>query len=139
MRRGLGRLILLLLCAIVTLGVTDWATAGGVQLRSVDMLPPQLPDANAIVITNFGNSALNASYSDGGAAWKNFRVLPNQAFNIRCETQTCNANVQFAYNDGVQVQTTSLQRGKVYSLFWNSSTSRWSIGPFDVVRKSIEQ
>jgi hypothetical protein len=139
MRRRLELLILSLFYIIVASGAADGATAGGLQLRSVDMLPPQLPDANSIVITNFGNSALRASYSDGGAARKNFQVSPNQVFNIRCETQNCNANVQFAYHDGAQVQTTSLQRGTVYAFYWDASTSRWSIGPFDVVRKSISQ
>jgi hypothetical protein len=139
MRRALWLVMLSTLFAVGPRCPFDTAVAGGIQLRSVEMLPPQLPDARSIAITNFGNTALNASYWDGGPAWKAFQVLPSQAFDIRCEIQTCDAPVQFAYHDGAQLQTTSLQRGKAYALYWNSSTSRWSIGPFDSVRSSMLQ
>jgi hypothetical protein len=139
MRSALLLAMLSALFAIGARGTFDNAAAGGVQLRSVDLLPPQSPGPNSIAIANFGNTALSASYWDGGPAWKTFQVSPNQAFNIGCDTQTCDATVQFSYQDGAQLQTTSLQRGKAYALYWNSGTSRWSIGPFDSVRNSISK
>jgi hypothetical protein len=106
------------------------AAAPAQEFRSINQLPGLTSqNAEKFIISNIGTVALNILYLDGD--WKTIQIPAGQYVTLPSQ----DTGLAVSFNDGVEAKSTTLTRGTVYALYWNSALNRWAVAPYDDVAK----